>query len=70
MPPKSSSDKSPYKQTIKLDLQKLKNGGIQVTKVDLTKIKIKTLAKKTGVLSEAVKHVYVFIQSKEILCSK
>ena len=66
MPPKSSSDKSYYKKTIKLDLEKLKNGEIQGTKVDLTKIKIKrnkkkTLAKKIGVLSEDVKmYMYLF----------
>ena len=29
MPPKSSNDKSSYKKKIKLDLEKLKNGGIQ-----------------------------------------
>ena len=37
MPPKSSNDKSAYKNKIKLDLEKLKNDEIQATKVDLTK---------------------------------
>ena len=61
MPPKSSSDKSSYKKTIKLELEKLKNGEIQGTKVDLTKIKINTLAKKIGSLSEDVKmYMYLF----------
>ena len=70
MPPKSSRDKSLYKNTIKLDLEKRTNGEIQATKVDLTKIKIKTSAKKVGVSSEAVKNVYAFIQYKEILWFK
>ena len=39
MPPKSSNDKSAYKNTIQLDLEKLKNAEIQAAKVDLTKIK-------------------------------
>ena len=69
MPPKSPNDKSAYKSKLKLDLDKLKNGEAQATKVDLTKIKMKTLAKKIGVLSEDVK-MYVFIQFKEILCFK
>ena len=51
MPPKSSE----YKNKINLELDKLKNGNIQKVKVDLTKIKINTLAKKIGVLSEDVK---------------
>ena len=38
MPPKSSSDNSPYKKKIKLDLDKLKNGDIQKVKVDLSKL--------------------------------
>ena len=46
MPPKSSSDKSSYKKTIKLELEKRKNGEIQSTNVDLTKFKINTLRSK------------------------
>ena len=64
MPPKKSNVKSEYEKTIKLELEKLKNGEIQGTKVDLTKIKINTLAKKIGLLSEDVK-VYFYL-----LCSK
>jgi len=57
MPPKSSE----YKNKINLELDKLKNGNIQKVKVDLTKIKINTLAKKIGVLSEDVKmYMYLF----------
>ena len=41
MPPKSSSDKSPYKGKLKLDLERLKNGEVQATKVDLAKNNIK-----------------------------
>ena len=60
MPPKRPSDKSSYKKT-KLCLEKLSNGEIQCTKVDLTKTKIKTLAKKIGVLSEDVQmYMYLF----------
>ena len=51
MPP----NKSGYKKTINLELEKLKNGEIQGTKIDLTKIKTNTLAKKIGLLSEDVK---------------
>ena len=61
MPPKSSSDKSSYTKTIKLELEKLTNGEVQATKFDLTKIKINTLAKKIGLLSEDVKmYMYLF----------
>ena len=61
MPPKKPNVKSTYKKTLKLELEKLKNGEIQGTKVDLTKIKINTLAKKIGVLSEDVKmYMYLF----------
>ena len=66
MPPNKSNDKSEYKKTIKLELDKLKNGDIQNVKVDLTKV-IRKLAKIIGVLSE---DVYVPIQFKEILCFK
>ena len=57
MPP----NKSEYKKTINLELDKLKNGEIKGTKIDLTKIKINTLAKKIGLLSEDVKmYMYLF----------
>ena len=41
MPPKSSNDKSAYKNKIKLDLEKLTNVQIQHVKVDLIKHNIK-----------------------------
>ena len=44
MPPNSSNDTSAYKNKIKLDLEKLKNGEIQDAQVDITKININTLA--------------------------
>ena len=57
MPPK----KSEYKNKINLELDKLKNGEIKGAKIDLTKIKINTLAKKIGLLSEDVKmYMYLF----------
>ena len=60
MSPNSSSDKSSCKKT-KLELGELKHGEIQGTTVDLTKIKINTLAKKVGLLSEDVKmYMYLF----------
>ena len=37
MLPKKTNVKSEYKKTIKLELEKQKNGEIQGTKVDLTK---------------------------------
>ena len=40
---------------MKLELEKLKNGGLQKVKVDLTRINIKKIAKRIGVLSENVK---------------
>ena len=55
MPPKSSSDNLSYKQNIKLDLDKLKNGDIQKVKVDLSKFNIEKAAKRIGELSESVK---------------
>ena len=67
MPPNKSNDKSAYKSQIKLELEKLKNGEIQAAKVDLTKINIRQLAKRIGVLGEDVQNVYVSIQFKEIL---
>ena len=51
MPPK----KSEYKNKLSSELDKLKNGDIQKVKVDLTKINMKNLAKRIGVLSESVK---------------
>ena len=61
MPPKSSSDKPSCKSKLKLDLERLKNGEVQATKVELPKIKINTLAKKLGLLSEDVKmYMYLF----------
>ena len=61
MPPKSSE----YKNKINLELDKPKNGDIQKVRVDLTKIKINTLAKKIGVLSEDVKMYMFLINSKK-----
>ena len=55
MPPKKSNVKPVYKKTIKLELEKLKNGEVQATKDDLAKTKINTLAKKIGLLSEDAK---------------
>ena len=61
MPPKKSNDKSAYKSKIKLELEKLKNGEVQHVKVDLTKINLRKLAKRIGVLSEDVKmYMYLF----------
>ena len=54
MAPKVQNE-PPYKDQIKLNLQRLKQNQIQKVKVDLTKIKIKTLATQIGVLSEDVK---------------
>ena len=56
MPP----NKSEYKKTVNLELGKLKNGEVQGTKIGLTKIKINTLAKKIGLLSEDVA-VYMYL---------
>ena len=64
MPPNKSNDKSAYKSKLKLYLEKLKNGEVQATKVDLTKIKINTLAKKVGALSEDVKMYMYLCNSK------
>ena len=60
MPPKSSSDNLSYKSKIKLDLDRLKNGDIQKVKVDLSKLNIKKIAKRVGVLSEDVK-LYMYL---------
>ena len=51
MPPK----KSEYKHKLSSELDKLKNGNIQKVKVDLSKLNMKNLAKRIGVLSESVK---------------
>ena len=61
MPPQSSSDESSYKSKLNPDLEKHKNGEVQATKIGLTKMKIKTLAKKIGLLSEDIKmYMYPF----------
>ena len=54
MAPKKKSD-AVSKSDIIANLEKLKNGENQAIKFDLTKIKIKTLAKSVGVVSEDVK---------------
>ena len=64
MPPKSSSDKLSCKNEIKLNLDKLKNGDIQKVKVDLSKININKIAKRIGVLSEAVK-LYMYLPTSK-----
>ena len=64
MPPKKSNVKSEYKKTKELELEKLKNGEVQATKVDLTKPKIDTLAKKISLLSENVKMYMYMVNSK------
>ena len=64
MPHKRPNVKSEYKSKLKLDLEKLKNGEVQTTKVDLTKIKTKILAKKIGVLSEDVK-MYMYLSNSK-----
>ena len=61
MPPKSSNDKSAYKNKTKLDLEEL-NGEIQATEGDLTKISLKELAKRIGVLSEDV-NMYMYLSN-------
>ena len=65
MTPKSPNVKSAYKGKIKLDLEKLKNGEIQAAKIDLTKINMKTLANKVGMLSEDVK-MYMYLPNAKI----
>ena len=54
MPPKSSNDNSAYKSKTKLDLEKL-NGKIQHAKIDLTKIRTKTLATQLDLLSNDIR---------------
>ena len=63
MPPKSSNDNSAYKNKIKLDLDKFKNGEFQHVK-DLAKISIKTLATTVGVLSEDV-NMFMFLSTSK-----
>ena len=46
MPAKRSNVKSEYKNELKLDLGKLKNGEVQATKIDLAKINIKNISKE------------------------
>ena len=62
MPPKSSNDNSAYKNKIKLDLEKLKNGQIQHVKVDLTKINIKTIATQFDLLSNDI-NIFMILPS-------
>ena len=67
MPPKNSSDKSSYKSKMKLDLEKFKNGGVQATRVDLARVKIKTVATKIGVLSEGVNNICIYSIQRGIM---
>ena len=60
MPP----NKSEYKNKISSELDKLKNGDIQKVKVDLSKLNMKNLAKRIGVLSESVKMFMYLFSSK------
>ena len=60
----NASQKTEYKKTINLELDKLKNGEIKGTKIDLTKIKINTLSKKIGLLSEDVK-MYMYLSNSK-----
>ena len=64
MPPK----KSEYKNKMSLGLDKLKNGDIQKVKVDLSKLNIKNLAKRVGVLSEAV-NMFMYLPSSDRHCA-
>ena len=63
MPPKNSE----YKNTLNLELNKLKNGDIQKVKVDLSKINIKKIAERIGVLSEAVKLQCIYRPQSDIM---
>ena len=63
MAPKKKSD-AVSKSDIIANLEKLKNGENQAIKFDLTKIKIKTLAKSVGVVSEDVKLYMKLLTSK------
>ena len=64
MPPNKSNDKSAYKSKLKLDLEKLKDGEAQGAKVDLTKVNVRQLAKRIGVLSGDVKMFMYLFNSK------
>ena len=64
MQPKSPNDNSAYKNKMKLDLGKLKNGQTQNVKVGLTKVNIITLTSQIGVLSEDVKLYMKLVTSK------
>ena len=70
MPPNNSNARSAYKHKIKLNLEKLENGEVQATKVDLTRIIINSLAKRIGVLSEAVTMYMYLPNARHILCFK
>ena len=63
MAPQKKSD-AVSKSDIIANLEKLKNGENQAIKFDLTKIKIKTLAKSVGVVSEDVKLYMKLLTSK------
>ena len=67
MPPKQPNVESEYKSKLKLYLEKLKNGEVQATKVDLTKISTRKLAKTNRCVKRRCKNVYVSIQLKEIM---
>ena len=60
MPPKRSE----YKNKINSELDKLKNNNFQKVKVDLSKIIINKIAKRIGVLSEAVK-LYMYLPTSK-----
>ena len=49
----------------RLGLEKLKNGDLQKVKNDLTKINIKKIAKRIGVISEDVK-MYMYLPTAKI----
>ena len=63
MAPQKKSDAVSQSDII-ANLEKLKNGEHQAIKFDLTKIKIKTLAKSVGVVSEDVKLYMKLLSSK------
>ena len=67
MPPKKQNVKSEYKSKLKLDLEKLKNREVQATKVDLTKINIRKLAKRISALSEDVKCICTYSIQRDIM---
>ena len=65
MPPKSSSDNLYHKTKIELELDKLRNGDIQKVKVDLSKINIKKITKRIGVISDEV-NMYMYLPTAKI----